>query len=95
MNTREQIETVLSEMRRDLAEHGDRIVIFTPYIPLHVTTWEIDPITQEHIWKTEAVYGDRFPRNAADVEKIDASPERSTKLSDVIATVRGLLRINL
>ena len=86
--SKEYIEETLSELRRDLAENGDRVVMYVPYIPLMISG-VTDPIPSEIFFESR-YYGNLTP---VDIEKINASPERYIRLSDMIRNLRGLLRI--
>ena len=74
------IETTLSELRRELAEHGDTVVMFVPYIPLM-------------IYDASGIRPDYSLRSEEEIERINASPERSIKLSDTIRTLNRLQQV--
>ena len=80
MKSMTDLETTLSELRRELAEHGDRVFMFVPYIPLMI--YDATGAKQICSFKSEE-----------EIDAINASPERTIKLSDMIRTLNGLVRV--
>lgn len=74
------LETKLSELRRELAEHGDRVVMFVPYIPLMICD-------------ASGIRPDYSLRSQDEIDRINASPERAIKLSDTIRTLNRLQQV--
>ncbi len=86
-NIREHVATTLDRLRRDLAENGNRIVYFSPYIPLIVIYPDDQPVP--HGW-VRYCGGIAKAESVAYTELVNTSGERNVWLSQMVHDIAGL-----